>query len=235
MQDGHDDGAFDRGADDGGKLAEDGALLFGPQRHRILDDPEQLLPVTQQEEQQVQHDEHSHDEFERGLTDIEGLGGNELTGLPQTGRQSLLHPGEVRQPETVQHTDRPRRQGIQDVLEIAGEIQLSRLEHLVDAGRLLHQGRGDQRRWQDHNQHDNRHRGEGGQVRPLPRRPTESPIDRRKDDRQDRSPQNRAVERPEYPRECQRYRDDQRQEGFVFEGAQADPDPATLQRMRPMV
>jgi hypothetical protein len=28
LQDGHDDGAFDRRADDGGKLAEDGALLF---------------------------------------------------------------------------------------------------------------------------------------------------------------------------------------------------------------
>ena len=109
---------------------------------------------------------------------------------------------------------------IEDVLEIAGEIQLSRLEHFVHAGGFLHQGRGDQRRWQDHDQHDDHHRGEGGQV--GPHRPAESPVQRRKDDRQDRPPKNRAVERPEDPRERQRYCRYQQQEGLVFEGAQAD-------------
>ena len=92
---------------DGGKFAEDGALLFSPKRHRLLDDPEQLIPVTQQEEEQVQHDEHSDHELERGLTNIEGLRGKELAGPRQAGRQSLLQSGEVRQPEALQHADRP--------------------------------------------------------------------------------------------------------------------------------
>src|SRR3954469_17739354 len=45
--------------------------------------------------------------------------------------------------------------------------------------------------------------------------------DRRKDDGEDSCPEDRAVERPEDPRERHGNGDDQQQEGSVFEGAQA--------------
>ena len=76
-----DDGAFDGGADDGGKLAEDGTLVLGAERNGVLDGPKQLIPVAQQEEEQIQHDEKSDDELECRLADIDGLGGKELAAL----------------------------------------------------------------------------------------------------------------------------------------------------------
>jgi hypothetical protein len=45
--------AFDGGADDGGKFAEDGTLVFGAERNGGLDGPKQLFPIAQQEEEQL--------------------------------------------------------------------------------------------------------------------------------------------------------------------------------------
>jgi hypothetical protein len=47
--------------------------------------------------------------------------------------QSLLHRGKVGQPEAIEQMGHPRRQGVQDLLKIVSEIQLSGAEPLVQA------------------------------------------------------------------------------------------------------
>ena len=61
-------------------------------------------------------------------------------------------------------------------------------------------------------------RGEGGERAPLPHGPQQSPVERCEDDREDHPPEHRPEERPEDPGEGERYRDEQNQERFVFEG-----------------
>ena len=90
-------------------------------------------PVAQQEEEQIQHDEKSDDDLECGLADIDGLGGEELASSQENVGQSLLHRGKVGQPEAIEQTRHPCRQGVQDLLKIVGEIQFSGAEPLVQA------------------------------------------------------------------------------------------------------
>jgi hypothetical protein len=72
----------------------------------FFDGPEQFIPIAQQEEEQVEHDKQSDDEFERNLANIEGLRGKELAALRKTGEQPLLHLSEIRQSEAIQQTVR---------------------------------------------------------------------------------------------------------------------------------
>src|SRR5262245_6030793 len=102
--------------------------MFGAERNRVLDGPKQLFSVAQQEEEQIQHDEKSDDDLECGLADIDGLGGEELASSQENVGQSLLHRGKVGQPEAIEQTSHPCRQGVQDLLKIAGEIQVSGAE-----------------------------------------------------------------------------------------------------------
>jgi hypothetical protein len=67
------------------------------------------------------------------LADIDGLGGEELASSQENVGQSLLHRGKVGQPEAIEQTSHPCRQGVQDLLKIAGEIQFSGAEPLVQA------------------------------------------------------------------------------------------------------
>jgi hypothetical protein len=128
-----DNGAFDGGADDGGKLAENGTLVFGAERNGVLDGPKQLFPVAQQEEEQIQHDEKSDDDLECSLADIDGLSSKELAPSHENVGQSLLHRGKVGQPEAIEQIGHPWRQGVQDLLKIVSEIQFAGAEPLVQA------------------------------------------------------------------------------------------------------
>jgi hypothetical protein len=59
------------------------------------------------------------------------------TGCPSQDRRTVsLHLSEIRQPEAIQQTGHPCRQGVHDTLKIARNIQLARLEFPIHAGRL---------------------------------------------------------------------------------------------------
>jgi hypothetical protein len=77
-----------------------------------------VLNSSSPSEEQIQHDEKSDDKLECGLANVDGLGGKELAAFHKNLGQSFLHRGKVRQPETIEQSGHPCRQGVQDLLKI---------------------------------------------------------------------------------------------------------------------
>ena len=76
----------------------------------------------------------------------------------------------------------PMPAGVEDLLQIPAEIQLSGLHPAVHAGCFIHQQRGDQRQRQNHHHHDERNSGERSKREPLPQAPRQPPMHRREHD-----------------------------------------------------
>src|SRR5262245_31386816 len=85
LHNGYEQSAFEHGASNDGELGEELALLLGGERYRILDAPRQRRTVTQEKEQEIEHEEQADDEVCRALADTERLRGNNLAALNQGG------------------------------------------------------------------------------------------------------------------------------------------------------
>ncbi|MPM65487.1 hypothetical protein SDC9_112384 [bioreactor metagenome] len=146
------DVALDGGADHGGELGGQLALVHRVQRHRVAHAGGQRAAVAQQEEQQVQHHAETHHELQRVGAEIHRLGRQELAGLGTELRQARLQLGHRRQVEVVQHLHRPIWQGLDDGLQVAADIDLARFEMFIDDAGLGHQGGDDHQQRQNHQQ-----------------------------------------------------------------------------------
>jgi hypothetical protein len=96
------DGALDGGANHQGEVLAERALMLGAQRHRRADTPHQVVPVAQQEEQEIEHDEEADHDVECALPDTQGLRGNELTAAQQPFGDPVLHGGQLGEVEALQ-------------------------------------------------------------------------------------------------------------------------------------
>ncbi len=96
------------------EFEEESPLLFGMQGNSIPNTLGQCVLITEQEEQQVQHDEQICDEFERTLAITKGLCSDVLASRHKAGGNFFLHRAEARDAETIQQIGCPCRQDVMD-------------------------------------------------------------------------------------------------------------------------
>jgi hypothetical protein len=77
--------------------------------------------------------------------------------IPPGSAADSLSRSDIRQAETLQPAGRPRRQGVEDRLEDADEIELPGLNPAEQVGRLADQRSRDQQHRQDHDEENNQH------------------------------------------------------------------------------
>src|SRR5690606_1301480 len=133
------DVSFQGGAHDGNELVHKQLLMFGAKWNDRRDSTCQGCSVTQQEEQQIQHDAQSDQKLGCVLPYVDGLRGEEFAALKRSRRQLLLNAEQVGQTELFQGTVKRRRQRSDDLFEIRAEIQLAAFDSLVQVGTLLQQ------------------------------------------------------------------------------------------------
>lgn len=228
----HRDIALHRRAHHRGELAEKMVLVGFAERHRALDALGQLRPVSQQEEQQVQHDGEADHELEGVLPDAERLGRQELAGLHRAGAELFLQAGDVGQVEPRQQVMHGRRQRFHGLLEVGAKVDLAGFDALVQVRPLAHQRPTDDHQRQDHQQQHHGQRDQRRQVAPAADARHQPPLQRREQDGQDGAPEHRAVERPQQPAERDGYHHQEEQEGTVVQAgrlahvpSKARPEP----------
>jgi hypothetical protein len=145
------------------------------------------------------------------LADAESLRGDHLAACFQRLRDPGLHRAEIGQAQAVEQIGDPEGQRIAQLLKDGAEIELSRLDPIVEAGRLLHEGGRRQRQRQDDEGDDNQQRRQRGEVGALAHCGQQPPVERREHDGEHGCPQDRAEEGPKNPSERQGYRDNQQQ------------------------
>ena len=126
----------------------------------------------------------------------------------------FLDAGNVRQARFGKQLLHPRRQRMHRFRQVSGVVRLRALDLLIGDADFLHDGRRHKDHGQDHDEDDQRERGERGQVAPLAHPGDKRALHGLKQDRQDDTPEHRAKERREDPAEPER--DDKQQEGEEF-------------------
>ncbi|OIQ73446.1 hypothetical protein GALL_449140 [mine drainage metagenome] len=120
------------------------------------------VAISDQKERQVQRDEQADHKLKGVLPNAEGLCGDELGCLCQSGRQPNLQGVKTGQAKTRQQRGGPWRQRIKYAVKKLRRIELARLQALVNGGRFARQRGGYQCQWQNHN---DQHSQQGDQRR----------------------------------------------------------------------
>ena len=118
LRHGDEDAAFDGGAKYVGEPGEQCCLLVGVERNGFLDPFGQRPAVTQQEEQQIEHDAGPDHELERVHSDGERLGSENLSSLQKPFLELLAQGREIRQVETLDQPGGPGRQCVEYLLQV---------------------------------------------------------------------------------------------------------------------
>jgi len=188
-------------------------LVLRAERDRALDVRGDARAVAQEEEQQVEHHAAADDQLEGVLADAHGLGRDEAAGLRSAGRELLLHRSQVAEAEAIEQPGQPRRQGADELLHHGRDIDLLRLQVVVEQRHLLHQ-RGDQQPdRQDHDEQAQQHHAGGREIRPAAHQPQQAAMGRHEQQRQRRRPEDGTEEWPQDPGERDRYREEQQLQG----------------------
>jgi len=219
LDDRHDDPAFDRRADHRRELRAELALQARLQRQRLADARGEPVTIAEQEEQQVQHDERVDDEVERVLSDRQRPRPYELQRLDEARRDALLDCAEIAQADAGEPRLQPRRQRVEDLLQVASGCDLARLHRLVQVHGFLQHQRRDERERQDHEQHDDRERDERSERAASAHDADQASLQRGEQYRDDGSPQHGAEERPQDPGERGRRGENQQPERSILDRA----------------
>ncbi len=204
--------ALDGRLDHRGELREQVLFLFVRDRDRPLDPPGQRRAVPQQEEDQVQHDAEADDEAHRVLADVDRLRREVLTELRRALAQPILYARQIQQAELLQLVMQPLGQHRDDLLQVVGEIEIAGSDPAVDRRPLARQQHADQRHRKDHDEEDQQQRRARGEVAPFRHPLQQPPVERREQQRQDRRPEHRFIERVKDRQEADRDQDQQQQE-----------------------
>ncbi|MNP36043.1 hypothetical protein D3C76_1294020 [compost metagenome] len=117
------------------------------QRHGQADLARQLWALTQEEEQQIEHDAEAHQKFEGALTKAERLAGQDLAALGSPLGDLVAQAIEITHAHAIQAVLGKCRQHVLAAFDVACDIQLAALDTLVERGAFLHQqGTGDDHR-----------------------------------------------------------------------------------------
>jgi len=212
------DVALDGGADHGGELAEQLALVAFFQGDGVADHRRQFAAVPDQEEKQIHHHREADQEVEGVLAEVDGRGGEVAAALVDQVHDLGLQRAHVADAEALEQAHGPLRQMVENLLQVAADVDLARLQLGVKGGGLLRQRGGDERRRQDHDHQDQAQRGERRQVGATVEALAQPAKHRAEQHRQDGPPENRAVIGKENPAESQRDADQQQDECFLFYG-----------------
>ncbi|MNE31154.1 hypothetical protein D3C80_1247040 [compost metagenome] len=132
MGDGHQQVAFHRGPHHTIELELQTALLLLLQRHRLAHLARQFRTVTQEEKQQVQHDEKADDELERALAETERLRGQHLPAGHRALDDFLAQPVQLAHAEAIQQMLEIRRQAVLELRHIPGNVEFAALDAFVE-------------------------------------------------------------------------------------------------------
>ena len=224
-----DDVALDRRAHHRGEAAEHRAVVLGAERHRVADVAADGAAVAEQEEQHVEHDAGAGDEAQRVLPEAERLGGEELADLLQRVDQPVAQGAEVvAEPEAREQHAHPLGQRRLDLLHQGRRVVVAGLDALDELRPLADQRPEDHHHRDDRDDDADQHAQHRREVAAAAEAALEGDLQRLEDDREDRRPEDRAVERQQQPAEEDRDQGEQQQESLVLErGVHRLGPPAT--------
>ena len=209
-----DERPFDGRPRDGCKSREQAPFTRIAQReglHECLDD---LPPVAQEEEQEVERDRQEQDEAGRLLPQVDDAAGDGLTRGERRGGDPLSDVVEVHAPVLRE----PRRAGQQlfGPRDRLGQVDGAAGDRAVQRHRFPRHGADEPRQRRDH-QHEDEKQRQQRRWRPSPAQPPLDPLERGgEEDRQNGRPEHGLKKPAEQPRECHRDEHDEHQEGPGF-------------------
>lgn len=145
----NDDIAFDRGAYNRGELVDELARIVVSQWYRMPDRSAECGAVSEQEEEEIEHDAEADEELQRVLTQAEDAAGNGLAGLHEACGYPFAQLGEAAEPQRTEPVVHKSRHRLLDAGEICVEVYLVAADPLVEAGSFLDEGPEDDHRRQD--------------------------------------------------------------------------------------
>ncbi|MNF96774.1 hypothetical protein D3C84_795740 [compost metagenome] len=216
MGDRHQQVALHRGPHHAIELELQTALLVFLQRHGHAHLAREFGPVAQEEEQQVEHDEKADNELERALAKTEHLIRHLATGHRALD-DFLPQPVQLTHAEPIKQMLEIRWQVVLELRHIAGNVQLTAFDALVQRRAFLNQQHADD----DHRQNRDHQTDAQGAQRSQVALPAELQLQpalhRRKDNPQDHRPEHRAVERQQDPDERNAHQHQQNRQRFIFQ------------------
>ena len=187
----------------------DGSRASEPAHH--------LGPVSQQEEQDVNHDEEIDQAVERILPNAQSLAGKELRAPRQGRRQPLLEQTRTAQAKAIEQGRHRRRQGRVNLLQVQAKIDLTGLNPLIHLCTFADQHARQPGQWQQNQQNDQHQAGQGREIAPPGQRLLQARLQRRKQDRKGRRPKQGSKIWLQDPGESQAHGHQKHQERLVFE------------------
>ena len=199
------------------ELVQQFLLVRGCERDCMPQGVHDAVSITDQEERQVGCDEQAGSELKGALPETQGLAGHETAGLLQPGVQMALQGLEVHQPQALEQRDRPSGQRVEHTAQVRQCAGLDGLKTRQESHRLIDQHDA-QERQRDHHDHrgdqDREQRREGA---PVPEPQQQATVQRGKEQRDDRAPQQRAEKRQQDPDQREGDHPQQPQQGPVLQ------------------
>src|SRR5690606_17410830 len=142
--------------------------------------------------QQIQHDAQADEKAEGILAEVEGLGGQELAALHDAGGQLFAQAAQVENAEVAQSLVNDGRQGVHDLPEVGGQVQLAGGNAAIQRGAFLDQRAGDQGEGKNDDEDTHRQGYQGGEVRMFRHARQQPFVQGHENDSQDGAPENGA-------------------------------------------
>ena len=182
----------------------------------MVDAKRQSAPIAQQEKQQVQHDPEADEKLQRVLANSHRLGGQELAGLNSHGRELLLKLCQSGEVQVFQQLGDPGGQRRYHLLNVGPKVELAAFDPLKNGRGLLYQRHTDERHGQNHHDHAQPQRAQGGQIFASGHTLQHFSVQGREEDSQHDSPENCAMELPEDGAKCDAHDGQQQQKCLVL-------------------